>query len=83
MIHFTTIAFVFVVFHLDSALNAIALFKSTTNLFLTGAAVTVTGLLLLSFIFIYWILYMGSVEWFEKNEEEPAERTEQGSSQIQ
>ena len=59
------ISFVFVVFQLDSALNSLAVFKESNNAFMTGAALSVTGLLILSVLFLYWLLYLGSVDWFD------------------
>lgn len=32
---------------------------------MTGAALSVTGLLILSVLFLYWLLYLGSVDWFD------------------
>ena len=69
LLSLVAISFVFVVFQLDSALNSLALFKESNNAFMAGAALTVTGLLILSVLFLYWLLYLGSVDWFESMNE--------------
>lgn len=64
VLHFTSIAFVFVVLNMEDATQTISRLRDASDRLRTSSILMEIGLVFLSLNFVHWIVCLGSMEWF-------------------